>query len=502
MAEMTKADGGARKKNTVYYINSIITLVIMFAGFVLPPLGPLTQSGMETVFIFLGVVYGMTTVGIIWPSLLGMVLLGFTGYLDTVGPDGTVTASTTVAKVFLNAFGNDTTLFVFFLLIFAAILNGSGLSKTIAYKLVSMKIANGRPWLLSLLIFVAAYLLGMLISCTPGILIPWAIVYTICDLVGYTHKDKWPKFMVVGIVLAACLGNAALPFKPLSLQMMASLSNTTGIVIDYATFTVFAVIMSVLLMVGYWAMCKFFYRIDVSPLKGASVESLGAGIEFTAVQKQLCVFLVALFVFLFIPSFLPAGSEPKAFFTRLGSTAVAVIILVILAFMRKKDGGEYASISNAIKTGVPWETIILLAFVMVISTALTTTGNGVKEGLTILLDPILGSAGGFMFSVILIAVAAIGTQVLGNLIYGLMLMPIVCVYGAATGADLAMLTVALCVVLNAALFLPSASPLAGLLHGNREWVSSKDIYLFSGPYVLVIIVIAVIVCAVLGPVLF
>ena len=54
---------------------------------------------METVFIFLGVVYGMSTVGIIWPSLLGMVLLGFTGYLDTVAADGTVTASTTVAKV-------------------------------------------------------------------------------------------------------------------------------------------------------------------------------------------------------------------------------------------------------------------------------------------------------------------------------------------------------------------------------------------------------------------
>ena len=173
-----------------------------------------------------------------------------------------------------------------------------------------------------------------------------------------------------------------------------------------------------------------------------------------------------------------------------------------MAFMRKKDGAEYASISNAIKTGVPWETLILLAFVMVISTALTVTGNGVKEGLSLVLDPILGSAGGFMFTVILIVVAAVGTQVLGNLIYGLMLMPIVCVYGAATGADLSLLTVALCVVLNAALFLPSASPLAGLLHGNSEWVSAKDIYKYSAPTVLMTIVVAIAVCATLGTLMF
>ena len=131
-----------------------------------------------------------------------------------------------------------------------------------------------------------------------------------------------------------------------------------------------------------------------------------------------------------------------------------------------------------------------------------TTGNGVKEGLSMVLNPVLGSASGFMFSVILLIVAAVGTQVLGNLIYGLMLMPIVCVYGAATGADLSMLTVALCVVLNAALVLPSASPLAGLLHGNTEWVSEKDIYKYSIPNVLVIVVVAVILCATLGAVMF
>ncbi len=493
-----KTKDAAGKKNAVYYINSLIAIAIMVAGFVIPPISPLTQSGMETVFIFLGVVYGMSTVGIIWPSLLGMVLLGFTSYLDVV-KDGVVTSTTTVAKVFLNGFGNDTFLFVFFLLIFAAILNESGLSKTIAYKLTSMKIANGRPWVLSLLILVAAYLIGMLISCSPGILIPWAIIYTICSLVGYTNKDKWPKVMVIGVVLAACLGNSALPFKPLSLQMMASLNTATGTSIDYAAFTVFAIVLSVLIMLGYWALCKFCFRVDVAPLKNANVD-LGKDIVFTTYQKQMCVFLVALFVFLFIPSFLPAG-DIKAFFTRLGSTAVAVLILVILSFMRKKDGSEYASITKAIKTGVPWETLILLAFVMVISTALTTTGNGVKEGLTVLLDPVLGSASGFMFTVILLIVAAIGTQILGNLIYGLMLMPIVCVYGAATGADLSLLTVAMCVVLNAALFLPSASPLAGLLHGNREWVSASDIYKYSAPTVLVTIAIAIVACATLGPIL-
>ena len=39
--------------------------------------------------------------------------------------------------------------------------------------------------------------------------------------------------------------------------MMASLSTTTGITIDYASFTVFALVMSFLILVGYWLLCKF-----------------------------------------------------------------------------------------------------------------------------------------------------------------------------------------------------------------------------------------------------
>ncbi len=489
MVEAAKgALSGARKKNSIYYLNGIIAIVLMVAGFIIPPVDPLTQSGMQTVFIFVGVVYAMTTVGVIWPCLLGMVLLGFVG-------------DNTVASVYLNGFGNDTYLFVFFLLIFAAILNSSGLSKTIAYKLVSLKVANGRPWVLSLLIFVAAYLVGMLISCTPGILIPWAIIYTICDISGYTSKDRWPKVMVIGVVLSSCLGNAALPFKPMSLYMMKGLTDATSMTIDYTMFTVFAVTMSLLMVLGYWALCKFAFRVDVKRLSAVKVDFANE-VQITAQQKQLCVFLVALFAFLFLPSFLPAGSDMKLFMTRLGSTAVAIGILIVLAFMRKKDGTEYASISEAIKTGVPWQTMIMLAFVMVISSGLTAQGTGVSAALSGLIDPILGSAGGFAFVIALIVLAIIGTQLIGNLVYGLLLMPVLCVYGATTGANLPMLTVALCVVLNVALFLPSASPLAGLLHGNREWVSSTDIYKVTIPTVVVCAAIAIILCGTVGELLF
>lgn len=64
MTEIAQSNGGAKKKNTAYYINSIIAIVIMIAGFVVPPIAPLTQSGMETVFIFLGVVYGLSLIHI------------------------------------------------------------------------------------------------------------------------------------------------------------------------------------------------------------------------------------------------------------------------------------------------------------------------------------------------------------------------------------------------------------------------------------------------------
>ena len=85
-----------------YYIHSLICVVIMFGFQFIPPFtDSITQTGMDALGIFLGVLYGWTFVSMIWPSLLGMVACGFTGLM-------------TVQDSFLQGFGADIVIITLF----------------------------------------------------------------------------------------------------------------------------------------------------------------------------------------------------------------------------------------------------------------------------------------------------------------------------------------------------------------------------------------------------
>ena len=101
------------KKSPAYMINSLITVAIMLIFGMLPPFAPITQLGMQVAGIFIGLIYGWTTVGLIWPSMLGMILLSLTSYGS-------------INQVLIEGFGSSTVVMILFILIFAAAVTASG----------------------------------------------------------------------------------------------------------------------------------------------------------------------------------------------------------------------------------------------------------------------------------------------------------------------------------------------------------------------------------------
>ena len=51
---------------------------------------------------------------------------------------------------------------------------------------------------------------------------------------------------------------------------------------------------------------------------------------------------------------------------------------------------------------------------------------------------------------------------------------------------------------NRSIILPSANPIAGVMHGMTDWISSKDIYKYAIPLVISVCLLAVIVWLVFG----
>lgn len=71
------------KNKPSYYLWMLIIIFCMFGFRLFPAIEPLTPVGMQVVGVFLGMVIGWSTVGLLWPSILGLVAVGFTGYVDT-----------------------------------------------------------------------------------------------------------------------------------------------------------------------------------------------------------------------------------------------------------------------------------------------------------------------------------------------------------------------------------------------------------------------------------
>lgn len=98
------------QKKDLFYLHVIVYFLLTFAIGLLPPIG-VTSYGMKIIGVFLGLIYGWTFLGFVWPSLFSMVALGFTGY-DT--PPNIIAAG----------IGHPTVLFTIFVCIFVGVLQG------------------------------------------------------------------------------------------------------------------------------------------------------------------------------------------------------------------------------------------------------------------------------------------------------------------------------------------------------------------------------------------
>ena len=70
------------KKNTRYWINTIIVLFCFFGFGLLPEMFGLNYAGMRAIGIFIGLLWGWITIEFGWVSLLGIIAMGTTGAMS------------------------------------------------------------------------------------------------------------------------------------------------------------------------------------------------------------------------------------------------------------------------------------------------------------------------------------------------------------------------------------------------------------------------------------
>ncbi len=369
--------------NKKYYLNSAIVVLLMALFRFIPPIGSMTTLGMTILGIFLGALWGWITCDMIWPSVLALVMLGFSGYTANVSEALTSTIS------------NGTIQLILWLLVFSAVLTTTGISKYFVTKLVRSRFCKGHPWRLSIVICLATWICAAFGAGFAAILLCWDLVYTISAQVGYTKKDKWPKMMVCAII--------------------------------------------------------FF-------------NALGA--------------LVALIVLTIIPSCLPAGGA-KTFLNTLGTTAIVLLIIVFLTFPRMKDGKPFFTFKELANGGILWPMLFMVATATTIGGALSSADTGFTNSVIQLFSPVFSNASPYVFSIFACLATLALTNVINNTVAAAIMIPVMYPFASQMGVNPLMMTAMICFCANCGLLLPCASPAGAMLHGNKEWVSTKEVELHS-----------------------
>lgn len=454
--------------STAYVIHCAIGLFFMFGFGLIPPFGPITVLGMKVLGIFIGSIYMWSFLDILWPSLLGLVALTLSGYAPA-------------ARIMFDAFGDSVTVLVLFGMILFGAIQNAGVTEYISRWFLTRKIINGRPIVFSFIFIYCTYILAALsASILPSILFMWAILYGVLHDVGYKKGDKYTTLMVIGTYFGAMAGHGAKPFVATGLILTGSFTSVSGLETDYLNYMLFGFIMATLSVIIYCLLMKYLFKPDMSKIAAISTERFEKEKlpPMNLAQKILFVSLFAFLLLMLAPSVLPKTWTFVALLRTIGNTGIAILFVACLCLIHI-DKKPIMNCKEVINRYVAWDVYFLVAMVMVISNALTAESTGITAFLTEILGPALGGRSPFVFAAILLTFAMVVTNFANNTVVGVMMMPVIYSFALQNGSNVAGVVTAVIFMLHYAIVTPAASIYSCVLHGNSEWVESKDVVKYT-----------------------
>ena len=469
MSEWTIPDRVCFGRSPMYVINSIIALAIMIGfKYVVPAADPLTPLGVEILGILLGTLYGWLIVGdVIWPSVVCLILLGLSDY-------------TTVQDAFASGFGNNSVLLMLFFFLFTNILSAAGIIQFIAKWIATRKIAYGKPWVLSLLLMVAAVACFFMVSGTAAFLVMIPLVKSIASLYGFTPGSKWPMAIMFGLVYIGSTSYIILPYKSLPLIVFGVYESSTGTSIPMGPYMIVIAVSIVVSFALFLLFTKFVVRPDVSPILRCSLDASEVP-PLSRYQRFVLGYFCVVLLLLILPNLLPATLPVIGTLKSIGN--VGILALSIVFFLACKIKGAI-TLNQLFAHNVAWRIIFLLSAAMAISKPFTAKETGISDWIVSLITPIVAGRSTFVVVIIISVLGLTLVNLANNQAICALFTPIIISIGTALDANLATLVVCMMAACNVGIITPPATTLSALLHNDPAWIPGHAAYSYGLIYSL------------------
>lgn len=460
------------------WINAIIIIAFMLLFRFLPPIGPVTPFGMTVLGIFIGMLYGWVLGELIWPSLLGLVLLG-------------LTEGNTVTDVLNTAFMNTTLQTILFSLVFCYGISATGVLDIAAKFILSRKFAQKGPYWLCFAFWLAAVIGGLLTTnALPVTILLWSIFYPVAEQLELQKKSAYVAIMMIGICITSYSGSLLVPYHAFAAVCWGVLASVNpDLQMNFVAYSLTVLAINVVLMPALLAFFKFVIRPKVD------YKSLGDFINpeelvLNTRQKIVLVYTLLLCAMMIAPNILPKAWALTGILANLGMNGTFIFILVAMTLTITVSGEELMDIAEGMVKGVPWGLYFLLLAALLISNYIANESTGISALLVEWVSPLLAGRSAFIFMVIMIFIGAVVTNCINNFVTVALLIPISIPFLAVNGGNPLVMATLFAVILLQGVVMPAGSVLGALCHGNDEWLTPGLVYKYAtmGELILAIVV--------------
>jgi len=439
-----------KKVNFIHYI--VVFALCFFFRFV-PPVGQITPYGMGILGTFIAAIYGWSTIGMVWTSFMCLTGIGL-----SVGVNQMIAAGFNVTIISM--------IFVFVLM---ALLEETGSITWLVNSILGSRFTMGKPWLTLFLLFFAGYIGGVLNSIVMAVVFV-GVFTNICKNLHIQPYTKLPTFMMIGLALSLLMGQIGVPVMGNALMLVAAYNAMFPEPLNFAKYMVFMIPMGLFIMAVFVLLMRFVFRVDVAPLKDFDPNSVGERKAITRDQKiALASFVI--YMVLIVMSSISALGPVAAFLGKFGMFGTIAMILCVLMLLKGENGKPFLDF-RAASSKIGWDPILMVAFIMVISSFMNTEETGISATLMSLLTPFT-QLSPVVFIVVALLFAAILTNVATNLIVVVLVMPVLYNFAAMVGMNTGGLMMLLFICSHLAICTPAAAPPTGICMTAGDIIDPK-----------------------------
>lgn len=486
----------SRAKNAKFYVCVVITVFFIFVlGRIVPPFAGITPVGVSMLFIFLGVLIAtMVTGDTFWPAMLGLIGMVICDYAT----------SGDLLKMW---FGNPTIQQIIWVMALTGAVTESGAVNVLARKILKIKALEGHPMRLIITLLVTVLVCSALVSSPTTMLLLWyPILDGICDMCGIKKDSDLKRELLLGIYISA-MGAYVLPFKGVHLSSIAIISGImekSGLEFNNAAYLIVATLIILAFVIIYALFIRFIWKTDLTPLKEFKSEKLGlkeSDLKMTAKQITLLCFMLFGIFFLLISMVLPKTSIIFAFYNKIGSTWIWIILFTILCVMRDKDGKAYINGVKLLQSKTMWGIVAVAGCFTIAGSAIASDDLGIKAAIADFLAPVLGNASWPVMVILCIVISVVFTNITNGMPVSFTInavcVPLACSLEMAGAGNATILGVATILSSMCAFLTNGAIAYAPIMLG-REEMTNKFMFTKGVVTAVMFIVVASLICIVTG----